>query len=207
MFKSNAAEQRYYPTHFPSLSKPGSYITHNATWPLKVHSSLRYSMLVATNVTWSLWLQAEVWIKLLRFGQLAFLKLHIKDILHFQAHMTHMRKFVHLRVTSLLTYGHAEDVGLQLHQQPVGRHASVHLQHRQRDAAVLVHRLEDLSETSMCHLNTNQCQPIESHTKPQPPRSFTPDRTIVEIAADIKMMLWYFQSLIGLQDYYYRDIL
>ena len=47
---------------------------------------------------------------------------------------------------SLLTDGDAEDVGLQLHQQPVGRHSSVHLQLRQGDAAVLVHRLQDLKD-------------------------------------------------------------
>lgn len=54
-------------------------------------------MLVATNVAWSLWLQAEVWIKLLRSGLLAFLQLHIKDILHFQAHMTHISQHEEVR--------------------------------------------------------------------------------------------------------------
>lgn len=43
-----------------------------------------------------------------------------------------------------LTDGYAEDVGLQLHQQPVGRHSSVYLQLRQRDAAVLIHGVQDL---------------------------------------------------------------
>lgn len=43
-----------------------------------------------------------------------------------------------------LTYGNAEDVCLQLHQQPIGRHASIHLQLCQRNAAVLVHGIEDL---------------------------------------------------------------
>ena len=140
-------------------------MTHKATWPLKVHSRFRGSMLVATDVAWSLWLQAEVKIKLQRFDQLAVFLLHIRDFFYIfkltWLTQVSMMKYVHLHVTSLLTYRHAEDVGLQLHQQPVGRHASVHLQHRQRDAAVLVHRLEDLNETSMCHLNTNQCQPIE----------------------------------------------
>lgn len=40
-----------------------------------------------------------------------------------------------------------EDVGLQLHQQLVGRHPAVHLQLRQPRAAVLVHGLHDLRDT------------------------------------------------------------
>lgn len=47
----------------------------------------------------------------------------------------------------VLTDGDVEDVGLQLHQQLVGRHPAVHLQLRQPHAAVLVHGLHDLRDT------------------------------------------------------------
>lgn len=43
-----------------------------------------------------------------------------------------------------LTDRNAENVGLQLHQQPVGRHSSIYLQLSQRDAAVLIHGVQDL---------------------------------------------------------------
>ena len=49
----------------------------------------------------------------------------------------------------ILTDRDAENVRLQLHQQPVGRHSSVHLELSQRDAAVLVHGVQDL------HTNTH----------------------------------------------------
>lgn len=47
-----------------------------------------------------------------------------------------------------LTDGDAEDVRLQLHQQPVGRHAAVHLELGERDAAVLVHGVQNLAGES-----------------------------------------------------------
>ena len=43
-----------------------------------------------------------------------------------------------------LTDGDAEDVRLQLHQQPVWGHAPVHLELAEGDAAVLVHGVQDL---------------------------------------------------------------
>lgn len=43
-----------------------------------------------------------------------------------------------------LTDRDAEDVGLQLHQQPVGGHSSVHLKLSQRDATVLIHGVQYL---------------------------------------------------------------
>lgn len=46
----------------------------------------------------------------------------------------------------VLTHSHAEDVRLQLHQQPVGRHPSVHLQPPQGNPAVLVHGIQNLSD-------------------------------------------------------------
>lgn len=57
-----------------------------------------------------------------------------------------------LRPGVFLTDWDAKDVGLQLHQQPVGRHPSVHLQLSERDAAVLVHGIQDL-----CTGNTIPC--------------------------------------------------
>ena len=47
-----------------------------------------------------------------------------------------------------LTDRDAEDVGLQLHQQPVGGHAPVHLQLAKWDATVLVHGIQDLKENN-----------------------------------------------------------
>lgn len=43
-----------------------------------------------------------------------------------------------------LTDRNAENVGLQLHQQPVGGHSSIHLQLSQRNAAVLIHGVKNL---------------------------------------------------------------
>lgn len=57
-------------------------------------------------------------------------------------------KHAQLRIEGrVLTDGDVEDVGLQLHQQLVGRHPAVHLQLRQPHAAVLVHGLHDLRDT------------------------------------------------------------
>lgn len=54
-----------------------------------------------------------------------------------------------------LTNRNAENVGLQLHQQPVGSHSSIYLQLSQRDAAVLIHGVQDLQSHQVHNQLTN----------------------------------------------------
>lgn len=59
--KNDAAEPElpFFIQCTPSLSEPGTYITHNATQPLAVCKS-RSVMLIAANVAWSSWSHAEM---------------------------------------------------------------------------------------------------------------------------------------------------
>ena len=180
-------------------------MTHKATWPLKVHSRFRGSMLVATDVAWSLWLQAEVKIKLQRFDQLAVFLLHIRDFfLHFQAHVTHTSQHDEVRA-----FARHESSYLQTCRgcRPAAASAACWTSCLRPPAAS--------SEGCRCPGSSprgsewDQHVPLKhkpmsanrNHTKPA--GSFTPNT--VEIAADIKS-IWDFQSLIGIHDYYYRAV-
>lgn len=44
-----------------------------------------------------------------------------------------------------LTYWNAENISLELHEESVQGHASVHLQLSQRNPTVLIHRIQDLN--------------------------------------------------------------